>query len=408
MNIHTPPKRPLEELVVLDLTHMLSGPYGTMMLSDLGARTIKIEPPGAGEGTRELLAGSAQFAREGMGAYFLTLNRGKESVALDLKSPDGLEVFYDLVRRADIVFDNFSAGVMRRLRIDHEALSAINPRIITCTVTGFGETGPDTQRPAFDQVVQAMGGGMSITGEAQGAPTRAGIPIGDLGGGVFGALGVLAAVIARQTTGVGQHVDVAMLDVQVSLLNYMATMYLMSGEVPGRIGNGHFVHVPYNTYPTQDGFVVVACIGDAFFERFVTMLPLPELLDPALRKQPARLAHKAHIDAAISRAFTEQPTAYWLDALREARIPCAPVNRFDQALSDPQVLARDMVVAVPLASGDTVRMPGVPMKFSGSGTPSFTAPPQVGEHTRTVLGNLLGYPEKRIDALCVSGAVAGR
>lgn len=396
---------PLDGLVVLDLTHMLSGPYGTMMLADLGARTIKVESPGSGEATRELLAGSAEYSRDGMGAYFLTLNRGKESVALDLKTQPGLEVFYDLVRHADIVFDNFSVGVTTRLRIDHGALSTINPRIITCSVTGFGETGPDTQRPAFDQVVQAMGGGMSITGDPESPPMRAGIPIGDLGGGIFGAMGVLAAVVARQGSGRGQHVDVSMLDVQISMLNYMATMHLMSDLVPGRIGNGHFVHVPYNTYPTQDGFVVVACIGDAFFERFVQMLPLPELLDPAYARQPARLAHKDAIDRAIGRAFMQQPTAYWLEQLRKARIPCGPVNNFAQALSDPQVLARDMVVDVTLDSGAMVQMPGSPMKFPQSGAPRYGPPPRVGQHSRQVLASLLGYSEQRINALCAVGSI---
>lgn len=398
---------PLAGLVMLDLTHMLSGPYGTMMLSDLGARTIKVEPPGKGEGTRQLLADSPDYSRDGMGAYFLTLNRGKESVAIDMKSDAGLEVFYDLVRHADIVFDNFSAGVTRRLRIDHDTLAKINPRIITCTVTGFGETGPDTQRPAFDQVVQAMGGGMSITGEATAPPTRSGIPIGDLGGGVFGALGVLAAVVARERTGVGQHVDVSMLDVQVSLLNYMATMYLMSGHVPDRIGNGHFVHVPYNLYPTSDGHVVVACIGDAFFERFVQMLPLPELLDPEYAKQPARLRDKARIDAAISEAFRTQSTAYWLEQLRAARVPCAPLNNFAQALSDPQVVARGMVQNVRLDSGVDVPTPGVPMKFSETNELYFTAPPKVGRDSREVLQGLLGYGPERISELSRSQAVGG-
>ncbi len=396
----------LDGLVMLDLTHMLSGPYGTMLLSDLGVRTIKIEPPGAGEGTRQLLAASRDYARDGMGAYFLTLNRGKESVALDLKSPAGLAVFHDLVRQADIVFDNFSVGVTQRLGIDHATLSAINPRIITCSVTGFGETGPDTGRPAFDQVVQAMGGGMSITGNADDSPIRAGIPIGDLGGGIFGALGVLAAVVARERTGRGQHVDVGMLDAQISLLNYMATMHLMSGHVPARIGNGHFVHVPYNTYPTADGHVVVACIGDAFFARFAEMLPLPELLDPALRQQPARLAAKDRIDAAIACAFREQPTAVWLERLRAARIPCGPVNDFAQALSDPQVLAREMVVEVPLPGGTSVRMPGNPVKLSDAARPAYGMPPGVGAHTRAVLSEMLGYPAQKIDALRASGAVA--
>jgi len=396
---------PLAGLVVLDLTHMLSGPYGTMMLADLGARTIKIEPPGNGEGTRQLLADTPEYSRDGMGAYFLTLNRGKESVALDLKSDEGLAVFHDLVRHADIVFDNFSAGVTGRLRIDHDTLAAINPRIITCTVSGFGESGPDTQRPAFDQVIQAMGGGMSITGEPQMPPTRSGIPIGDLGGGIFGAMGVMAAVIARQSTGRGQHVDVSMLDVQISLLNYMATMYLMSGDVPQRIGNGHFVHVPYNVYPTSDGHIVVACIGDAFFARFVEMLPLPELGKPEYARQPARLADKPLIDAAIAREFVKHPTAQWLERLRAARIPCGPVNDFAQALSDPQVLARDMVVSMTLQSGEVIRMPGVPMKFSQTNESAFSPPPGVGTDSRRILAEMLGYDEGRIEALQRAGAV---
>lgn len=399
-------KGPLAGLVVLDLTHMLSGPYGTMQLADLGARCIKVEPPGDGEATRQLLATSPDYAREGMGAYFLTLNRGKESVAIDLKSEAGMAVFYDLVRKADVVFDNFSVGVTRRLRIDHETLSAINPRIITCSVSGFGETGPDTQRPAFDQVVQAMGGGMSITGEPEMPPTRSGIPIGDLGGGIFGAMGVMAAVIARQTTGCGQHVDVSMLDVQISLLNYMATMHLMSGHVPDRIGNGHFVHVPYNVYATSDGHVVVACIGDAFFARFVEMLPLPALTKPAYVAQPARLADKALIDAAIGEEFRKHDTAEWLKRLRAARIPCGPVNNFAQAFADPQVVARDMIVSTRLASGEEVRMPGVPMKFSESANITrFETPPGVGRDSKRVLAELLGYGDERIVALAQSGAL---
>ena len=214
-------------------------------------------------------------------SYYLTLNRNKESVCVDLKSPEGKAVFLDLVRRADVVFDNFSVGVTQRLGIDFESLSQVNPRIVTCSVTGFGQTGPETQRPAFDQVVQAMGGGMSITGTPESGPTRSGIPIGDLGGGMFGAMGVLAALAERERTGRGQHVDISMLDAQISLLNYMATMHLMSGHVPAGIGNGHFVHVPYNSYPTADGHIIIACIGDPFFERFVEFIDLPELRDPA-------------------------------------------------------------------------------------------------------------------------------
>ena len=391
--------QPLAGITVLDLTHMLSGPYGTMTLTDLGARTIKVEPPGKGEGTRELLAGHPDYSRDGMGAYFMTLNRSKESVCIDLKSDAGRAVFYDLVRHADVVFDNFGAGVPQRLKIDHATLAAINPRIITCSVTGFGETGPDTQRPAFDQVVQGMGGGMSITGRPDDAPVRGGIPIGDLGGGIFGAMGVLAALQARHVTGVGQHVDVSMLDAQISLLTYMATMHLMSGHIPGRIGNSHFVHVPYNTFRTSDGHIIIACIGDAFYERFLNVVPHPELMKPEYLRQPARYAAREKIDAIINDELGKNTSAFWLDKLRAARIPCGPVNDFAQALSDPQIRARDMVVEVPMPGGTSVPMPGIPMKFSDAPTPAFHEPPTLGRDTRTVLAGLLGYDAAKIDAL---------
>ncbi len=395
----------LEHLTILDLTHMLSGPYGSMLLADLGARTIKVEPPGKGEGTRRLLENDPDFSRQGMGAYFLTLNRNKQSVCIDLKSPRGLAVFKDLVRHADVVVDNFSAGVPARLGIDQASLAEVNPRIITCSITGFGETGPDIHRPAFDQVVQAMGGGMSITGTPETGPVRAGIPIGDLGGGLLAAVGILAAVAERERSGKGQHVDISMLDVQVSMLNYMATMYLMSGQVPAGIGNSHFVHVPYNCYPTADGHIIVACIGDAFFKTFRDLMDIPGLRDPALEQQPVRQARKAEIDAWVSDALRQQPTAHWLALLSEARIPCGPVNRFDQALADPQVLARDMVVSVPLASGEAVRMPGNPVKLERD-RQAYTPPPALGAHTTQVLTDLVGYDAPTLEALRAAGVVA--
>ena len=396
----------LEHITVLDLTHMLSGPYGTMLLADLGARTIKVEPPGTGEGTRRLLEHDPDYSRDGMGAYYLTLNRNKQSVCVDLKSEAGRAVFLDLVKHADVVFDNFSVGVTQRLGIDYETLAKVNPRIITCSVSGFGQTGPATQRPAFDQVVQAMGGGMSITGTPETGPTRSGIPIGDLGGGIFGALGVLAAIAERDRTGVGQHVDVSMLDVQISLLNYMATMYLMSGIVPEGIGNGHFVHVPYNSYPTSDGHIIIACIGDPFFVRFVDCIGIDELRDPEYRKQPVRFAVKAQIDALVSAKLRENTTAYWLKLLSEARIPCGPVNNFAQALSDPQVVARDMVAEVTMPDGERLRMPGNPVKLSAAKAKTFTAPPTLGAQTEAVLGAELGYSEQRLQELRSSGAIA--
>ncbi|MBO9355606.1 CoA transferase [Bordetella petrii] len=396
----------LEHITVLDLTHMLSGPYGTMLLADLGARTIKVEPPGSGEGTRRLLENDPDYSRDGMGAYYLTLNRNKHSVCIDLKSEAGLAVFHDLVRSADVVFDNFSVGVTRRLGIDYASLAAINPGIITCSVTGFGSTGPDTQRPAFDQVVQAMGGGMSITGTPEQGPTRSGIPIGDLGGGLFGAIGVLAALAERERTGRGQHVDVSMLDAQVSLLNYMATMHLMSGIVPAGIGNSHFVHVPYNSYPTEDGHIIVACIGDAFWQRFLECIDLPALRKPEYDRQPGRYAAKAEIDALVGAELRTRPTAYWLQKLSAARIPCGPVNNFRQALDDAQVRARDMVVEVPLKAGGAIQMPGNPVKLSAAEPKPFGSPPELGEHTDAVLGALPGYGSGKLASLRAAGAIA--
>ncbi|MGB3067166.1 MAG: CoA transferase [Ottowia sp.] len=396
----------LEHITVIDLTHMLSGPYGTMLLADLGARTIKVEPPETGEGTRRLLEHDPDYSRDGMGAYYLTLNRNKQSVCINLKTDAGRAVFLDLVRHADVVFDNFSVGVPKRLGIGHEALAAVNPRIITCSVTGFGETGPEIQRPAFDQVVQAMGGGMSITGTPETGPTRSGIPIGDLGGGIFGAMGVLAALAEREKTGVGQHVDVSMLDVQISMLNYMATMHLMSGIVPEGIGNGHFVHVPYNSYPTSDGHIIVACIGDPFFERFAEFAGIPELMDPELRKQPRRLAEKARIDALVAEKFRTRPTAYWQAELQKARIPCGPVNDFKEALNDTQVRARDMVKPVTLHTGEVVEVPGNPIKLSNAKDQPFGSPPCLGQDTLRVLTDTLGYSAEQIGRLKDNGAIA--
>lgn len=396
--------KPLEGIRILDLTHMLSGPYAGMLLADLGAETIKVEPL-TGEGTRALLAGDPRHSMHGMGAYFLTLNRNKQSVCIDLKSEQGLQVFYDLVRQADVVIDNFSAGVPGKLKIDFEHLKQINPKIITCSVTGFGQDGPNYLRPAFDQVVQAIGGGMSITGLDERTPTRAGIPIGDLGGGMFAVMGVLAALQARQSKGHGQHVDISMLDCQISMLNYMATMHLLSGENPAPLGNAHFVHVPYNTYTTADGFVVIAVIFDSFWDNLVGLLDVDELKDPKFKTQPVRLANQAMIDGVINRVLKSNPTDYWVKRLTEVRVPCGPVNRFSEALSDPQIRHRQMVVDIPHPLGGTVEVPGNPIKLSVDSANSYSAPPLLGEHTNDVLQRVLGYDDAQIDSLRQQKAV---
>lgn len=395
----------LDGIRILDLTHMLSGPYAGMILADLGAETIKVEPLG-GEGTRALLAGDPKHSFHGMGAYFITLNRSKKSICVDLKQAEGRAVFHDLVRVSDVVLDNFSAGVTAKLGIDHAHLSAINERIITCSVSGFGQDGPNYLRPAFDQVVQGIGGGMSITGESAERPMRSGIPIGDLAGGMFAVMGVLAALQARSRHGRGQHVDISMLDCQISMLNYMATMHLMSGENPEPLGNGHFVHVPYNTYRTADGFIIVAVIFDSFWERLVELLDVAEFREAKYRHQPGRLADKAAIDARLNEIFATQGTAHWVERLTSVRVPCAPVNRFSEALSDPQVRHRGMVVEIPHPQGGAVQAPGNPIKLSVDAGAEYGAPPLLGQHTRAVLADLLGYDDARIDSLRSDRVVA--
>lgn len=389
---------------LIDLTHMLSGPYAGMMLADLGMETIKVEPPGVGEGTRRLLEKDPLNSFNGMGAYFLTLNRNKQSITLNLKDERGLAVFYDLVKHADVVLDNFSAGVPARLKIDHAALSAINPRIVTCSITGFGEQGPLKDYLAFDMVAQAMGGGMSITGQVGSPPTRAGIPIGDIGGGLMATIGVLAALSARATTGVGQHVDISMLDTQISLLNYMATMHLLSGEIPGPLGNAHFVHVPYDTYPTSDGWIIIAVIKDEFWKGVIEVTGLHELDTPEHERQPGRLGARELIDGKLKAALRENSSAYWLEQLRAARVPCAPVNNFAQALTQAQVQHRGMVVEVPQAAGGSVQMPGNPVKLSAH-EDQYVGAPMLGQHTEAVLKGLLGKSDAELQSLRDAGVI---
>jgi len=396
--------KPLAGLRILDLTHMLSGPYGAMILADLGAETIKVEPL-KGEGTRKLLATDPANSLEGMGAYFLTLNRNKQSVAIDLKSDEGLAQFYRLVEKSDVVISNFGAGVPERLKIDFDSLSAINPRIITCAVTGFGSDGPGCKRPAFDQVAQATGGGMSITGIDPDHPVRAGIPIGDLGGGMFGVMGILSALYERERSGTGQHVDISMLDCQVSLLNYMATMYFLSGDDPYPIGNSHFVHVPYNTFRCADGFIVIAVITDNFWQNLKQVVDCAEFDDPELDGQPGRWAARDMINERLNDVLGTNTCDYWLERLESQRIPCAPVNRFSQALSDPQVQHRNMVVELKHPSGTSTRGPGNPIKLSRTGAESFTPAPLLGEHTDAVFGELLGYSQETIFDLRERGVI---
>ena len=387
--------KPLTGLRILDLTHMLSGPFGTMTLADLGAEVIKIEPLG-GERTRTLLAKDPKHSIEGMGAYFINLNRNKKSVALDLKGEEGRALFYDLVTKADIVCDNFSVGVTKKLGVDYAVLSKINPRIITCSITGFGSEGPGQHRTAFDQVVQAYGGNMSITGDNAEQPLRAGLPIADLGGSMFSMVGILTALYERERSGEGQHVDISMLDGQIAMLSYMATMYFLSGEDPAPIGNSHFVHVPYNSFKTRDGFIVIAIIFDHFWTGLLDVVDCDTLRKPEFDHQPGRLANKAFIEGRVAEIFLGNTSAYWLERLEEKRIPCAPINSFSEALADSQVAYRNMVVEVSHPNGKTTKAPGNPVKLSRTNEETFTPAPLLAAHTDEVLSELLGLTSEQL------------
>ena len=391
--------KPLSNIKVLDLTHMLSGPYGSMILADMGCDVIKIEPPLKGEGTRRLLENDPDYSHNGMGAYFYTLNRNKKSVAIDLKNEEGLEIFYALIKEVDVVISNFSAGVTKKLKIDFDTLKTINPKIITCTVSGFGETGPNFKRPAFDQIAQALGGGMSITGLSAQDPMRAGIPIGDLGGGMFAVMGIQAAIINRSESGLGQHVDISMLDCQISMLNYMATMHTMSGLIPEPIGNSHFVHMPYNTFHTKDFPIVIAAVGDQFWPRLLKIFKDPKLKNPIYEKAFQRQINKKEIENILQKELLNELSEYWLDELEKESVPCARVNNLEQAINDEQVQYRNMLVDVAHPEGGSVKVPGNPIKLSSYENEEYSSPPLLGEHTKEVLQKWLNYSEEKLSKL---------
>ena len=378
---------------------MLAGPYAGMVLADLGAEVVKVEPLGSGEMTRGLLKNDPNYSFKNFGAYFLTLNRNKKSVSIDLKNKKGLEVFYDLVRSADLVLNNFSAGVVSKLKIDFENLSSINPKIITCSITGFGETGPHSTRPAYDQIVQAYSGGMSITGKDAKSPTRAGIPIGDLGSGLYSVVGILSALYSREKTQKGQHIDLSLLDVQISLLTYMATMQTLSGIDPEPIGNAHFVHVPYNSFTTSDGYVVIAVITDEFWQSLKSVVNVGTLDDSKFDSSIDRLKNQAFIEDELNKVLSTQTSDHWIDKLNKAKVPCAPINKFSDALNDEQVKHRNMIVEVEHPDGGFVKMPGNPVKMSYTNEESYSSPPHLGTDTREILKNWSKYEDHKIESL---------
>ena len=363
----------LRGIRILDLTRMLAGPYATMLLADMGAEVIKVEDP-AGDPIRRM---GPPFEADGRSAYFMAVNRNKKSVVLDLRSDGDRERFLRLVPTADAVVDNFRPGVMERLRLTPADLRAARPDIVTCSLSAFGGDGPYRDLPGFDLVLQAMGGAMSITGEPGGEPTRSGVPIGDLAGGVFAALAICAALLRRQRTGQGEHVDLSLLDVQVSLLTYVAQYHLTDGRVPGPVGSGHQSVVPYQAFPTADGHVVVAVFGENFWEPLCRALDLPDLAG-RYPDNASRHAHQDEVVACLRRRLLERTTDEWVRALWAAGVPSGPVNTIDRVLADPQVRHRGMVVT----DGERALL-GNPIR---TGAPDvFTPAPALGQHDAELL-----------------------
>ncbi len=386
---------PLEGLIVLDLTRVLVGPYATMILADMGADVIKIEMPGAGDDAR-----AYPPHVNGESAYFMSLNRNKRGMTLNLKSDAGKEVFRDMVRKADILVENFRPGTMAKLGLAYQSLREINPRLIYAAASGFGQTGPYSHRAAYDAIVQAMGGIMSVTGPEGGEPTRVGTSTGDITAGLFTVIGILTAVIHRTNSGKGQMVDVAMLDSQVAILENAIARYTVTGEIPGRIGNRHPSIIPFEPFDTGDGTIMIAAGNDVLWRKLCLALGKPDLAaDPRFESNPLRTENYKVLRPILAEIVRGKETAVWLEILDEAGVPNGPINNVAQVMADPQVQAREMIVAVEHPVAGMTELPGIPIKLSETPGSVRRPAPLLGENTDEILMSLLGYDELQIEDL---------
>jgi len=392
---------PLEGVRVLELGQIIAGTYGSQVLSDLGAEVIKIETP---EGDLGRIPSVAPY--RGLSGLFLTFNRNKQSIVINLKNTDGCKLFYDLVKVSDVVIDNFRPGVLERLAIDYPILSKINPRIIQCSVTGFGSSGEYKDYPALDLNIQAISGHMAITGEPGRPPVRVGVPLADISGGIYASKGILAALYEREHTGKGRRIEISMFDTMLHLLTYIGTMWLTNGEVPKPPGSAHDYSVPWQAFATSDGYVVVATRQENFWKKLCAVLEHADLADdPLFADNATRVKNRKVVIPRLEEIFRTRTAADWLKRLRNAGVPAAPVNNVDAAFAEPPVVEREMIVEYDHPQVGKVRLPGNPIKMDGMGETISNPAPMLGEHTDAILKSLLHLSAQEIAALRASGAV---
>jgi formyl-CoA transferase len=390
----------LEGLRVIDFTQAMAAPFCTMNLADLGAEVIKLEPPD-GEPTRR----EGALRRNGHGAQFVAINRNKKSFTADLKRPEGVAVVHRLVRTADVFVQNYRPGVAERLGVGYPALSAVNPRLVYCSVSGFGGTGPYASRGGYDLIAQGMSGVISVTGEEDGALAKSGVPLSDLAAGLFGAYGILAALEERERTGLGQHVDTSLLEAAMALTVWESTEHWATGRVPGPLGSAHRLSAPYQALRARDGYFTVGATHDKFFEGLCRVVERPDLLaDPRFADKSARLAHRVELASELEKTTAGEDRAHWLARLEREGIPSGPINSYPEALDDPHTLARGMVVDLVHPEAGPVKALGVPIKLSDTPGAVERAAPLLGEHSAALLTEL-GYTEAEQQALKANGII---
>ena len=400
-----PASGPLSSFLVLDLTRVLAGPWCTQILADLGADVVKIERPGSGDDTRDWGPPFLEQAdgTRGDAAYYLGCNRNKRSVVLDIAKPLGQRAVRELAKKAEVLVENHRVGGLARYGLDYQSLTVLNPGLVYCSITGFGQTGPYRNRPGYDFMIQGLGGLMSVTGERDdlpgGGPQKVGVAVSDLMTGMYATTGILAALMHRRETGQGQHVDMALLDTQVAMLANLNMNYLVSGRVPGRMGNAHQNIVPYQTFATSDGHIILAVGNDGQFENFCCAAGMPELAaDPRFRRNSDRVSNRTVLVPMLETILAKRTSADWLAALEAAGIPAGPINRLDQVFADPQVAARGLKVPMPHPVAPDLSVVGSPLRLSETPVSYRRPPPLLGADTHDVLAGLLGWPDELIQA----------